>query len=427
MNETLKDIPLKARPYRMRNAVLHYPWGTAGEDALIPRLLGQPAVPGRPYAELWMGAHPSAPSVIGTGRMQAGLDRLVHAHPGFFLGQEVRRKFNGCFPFLLKIISVAAPLSIQLHPGRKDAERLHKSDPGHFPDSHHKPEIAIALDSLTAFAGCRPTQDLRSILSRYPEIGAFLNGRQMRAPGARMPAPGPGRTMERSMRSLIEGAASDPALFSRNADALALRLNRDTKPLSETESIFLESRDLYGSRDPGLFLIFFLNLVHVGKNEGLFIAPGTPHAYVRGNAVECMAQSDNVVRAGLTRKPTDGQAFLDLMNCQARPRPLVRLGRRKESVFGPPVGEFRVVRRECGPRSLWRIRTASQPEILLCMGGRALLSWSTDGERDAVSVQKGDSFLIPAALAVYTVEGQESAELFRVSVPRRKRTDSKRI
>jgi mannose-6-phosphate isomerase len=140
----------------MQNPIQNYDWGTRNKEAYIPQLLGIDAKPDTPYGELWLGAHPKAPSMVWVDGELTPLDQWISAHPIEVLGKAVARKFNGQLPFLLKVLSAGEALSIQAHPNKAQAKILHATDPLHYPDDNHKPEIAIALDSLTALVGIKP-------------------------------------------------------------------------------------------------------------------------------------------------------------------------------------------------------------------------------------------------------------------------------
>ena len=141
------------RPFKLISKIQYYDWGTKNAAAFIPSFLGIPAEKDRPYAELWIGAHPTAPSEILLNGQPVPLDKAIESAPREILGEDVARRFGGKLPFLLKVLSAGAPLSIQTHPNKEQAHRLHAKDPAHYPDDNHKPEIAIALDGLTAIAG----------------------------------------------------------------------------------------------------------------------------------------------------------------------------------------------------------------------------------------------------------------------------------
>ena len=169
---------LDPRPYLLINQIQSYAWGARGEDAFIPRLLGIEPEPDTPYAELWMGAHPNAPSQVVVDGSQVSLRQLIAQYPREILGQAIAERFSGQLPFLFKVLSTAESLSIQAHPTKEQARLLHARDPEHYPDDNHKPELAVALDSLTALMGIKPFSGILETLERYPELADFV-GREI--------------------------------------------------------------------------------------------------------------------------------------------------------------------------------------------------------------------------------------------------------
>ena len=167
---------IQPQPYNLFNKVQNYDWGTKNEDAFIPKFLGIEAVKDLPYAELWIGAHPKAPSEIEIEGIKYPLNSVIDNFPLEVLGIRVSKKYNGKLPFLLKVLSAARALSIQLHPNKHQAEVLHAKDPKNYPDDNHKPEIAIALDSLNAIAGFRPADQIKEIFIKCPELKDFIGG-----------------------------------------------------------------------------------------------------------------------------------------------------------------------------------------------------------------------------------------------------------
>ncbi len=162
------------KPYRLINKIQHYAWGTKNEQAFIPKLLSRHPEPNVPYAELWMGSHPNAPSEVETAQGRQSLIEFISAHPVEILGRRVARQFFNQLPFLFKVLSAGEVLSIQAHPNKEQAVALHQRDPKHYPDANHKPEIAIALDHLVALAGFCSEKEIKETLHRYSEIRTFI-------------------------------------------------------------------------------------------------------------------------------------------------------------------------------------------------------------------------------------------------------------
>ncbi len=167
-------MQIEPKPYKLINKIQDYDWGTKNDNAFIPKLIGIEVVSDKPYAELWIGAHPKSPSEIIIEDKKYKLNEVIEKFPIEILGEYVAEKFNNKLPFFLKILSAARALSIQTHPNKVQAEILHKKDPSNYPDDNHKPEIAIAIDGLTAIAGFRPVDEIVDIFKNHNEFRDFV-------------------------------------------------------------------------------------------------------------------------------------------------------------------------------------------------------------------------------------------------------------
>jgi mannose-6-phosphate isomerase len=407
---------VQPRPYRMDNQIQTYAWGTRNADAFIPRLLGVPVERDVPYAELWLGAHPKAPSQVKLpGGRTASLEAWIAAHPVATLGHVVLEAF-GSLPFLLKVLSAGEALSIQAHPTKAQAEELHTNDPTHYPDANHKPEIAIALDGLTALMGIKPYPDLATILARYPEIADFIGETTVTRAALAKPesVEDPAPQARELFAALISRANADPGALATAVDGLAERLSAQSTDLGEDEELFLELRFRYGSDDVGLFALFFLNLIHLAPGEGLFTDAGVPHAYLRGNIIECMANSDNVVRVGLTPKFKDAGTLLSIVDTTPQ-RPAILTGSpasRACTVYKTPAEEFEIRRWSLPPDAEQTVRRDDTPAILLVIKGQIDLTWDSG----KMTLERGDSVFLPACLRAYAMHTQDGAMLFEATV-----------
>jgi len=416
-----KLTQLTARPYRLHNQIQNYAWGTKDDDAFIPDLLRFDPVPGVPYAELWIGTHPKAPSQI---ELQDGsmmlLANLIARDPSAALGQTVNARFGG-LPFLLKVLSAAQSLSIQAHPTKEQAETLHEQDPAHYPDDNHKPEIAIALDHLTALVGFKPFDQLAGTLSRYPEIAGFIgHGIVDRIAATSAPSESIRTALTRELfAQLIQHATEDPAALAAAVDALAQRLTGGCEHPTEAGTLFLELRERYGSRDVGLFALFLFNMVHLKAGEGVFTGAGIPHAYLQGNIVECMASSDNVVRVGLTPKYRDAVTLLKIVDT-APGLPEILDGNPATLPSGVTAAnypasarEFEMARLELPAGADIEVTKGDRPAVILVIRGSIDLLW--DGQQDTYA--QGASAFLPACLDSYRVHATEDAEVMVANVP----------
>jgi mannose-6-phosphate isomerase len=412
-----EEMHVEPRPYRLENQIQHYAWGTRDEKAYIPRLLGIHPEPGLPYAEVWMGAHPSAPSRVRVGTHVVSLRRLIEECPTEVLGVEISEAFGNTLPFLFKVLSAAESLSIQAHPNAAQAAALHARDPEHYPDPNHKPELAIALSSLTALMGLGSYDGILAALARYPELARFL-GEEMCARLWRNEAAGPEvqRGLVRELfAALVGGSVTRAPALEAQLDALARRLEGTRGELEEEEALFLELTKRYAGADAGLFAVFLLNLVHLRAGQGVYIGPGVPHAYLEGNIVECMANSDNVVRVGLTPKYRDAETLIEILDDRLGAVPVLEgSAEAGETVYRTPAREFQVSRWQLAPGEERGAALQARPEILLVLKGEVRVVW-TDGED---TFRQGESMLLPACLPGAQVQAMALTTVYRAEVPR---------
>lgn len=404
------------QPFRLSNRIQYYDWGTSDQQAFIPRFLGLTPEPGRPYAELWIGAHPSAPSEIELGGSMTPLNRAIEAAPVDFLGAKAAHAFKNRLPFLLKVLSAGAPLSIQTHPNKPQAVRLHAADPAHYPDDNHKPEIAIALDGLSALAGFRPAEALGGILRSYPEI-AHLVGAELAAQALNATnAPAREAGFKNVYASLLL-RAGDPQSLQPVVDSIAARLAGLPSPSPE-QRYFLEQHRIHGA-DVGLFSFLLYNLIQLRPGQAIFTGAGIPHAYLKGNIVECMANSDNVVRAGLTSKFKDVKTLLEILDYRFGDFDIInREGKTDGVVYRTPAEEFEVTAFSKSAPSTVSIDAGGGPAVGLVTVGSLTLRWSGDSGEQELAFKRGESFIVPAALTKWSVVCSDRMSFYSVTVPR---------
>jgi mannose-6-phosphate isomerase len=400
-------LPFEPRPYLLANKIQHYAWGSKGKEAFIPQFLGIEAEKDQPFAELWIGAHPRAPSDVILDGGCVSLPQLVSQYPQEILGGRVATRFSGAFPFLFKVLSAAEALSIQAHPNKEQARLLHQEDPLHYPDDNHKPEVAVALDSLTALMGFKSLPEIRQNLAKYPEladlIGRVDDSSHLEQPGV----------LQTIFSKLMRRAATHKKELVFSIERLAGRLVEARETLTEEEQLFLDLRIKY-PEDAGLYAVFLLNLIHLERGQGVFIGPGIPHAYLKGNIVECMATSDNVVRAGLTRKFKDVETLVEILTYDTRPIPVLEEHPgAARVVYQTPVPEFQVSRWALKPGQESVETPPDTPQVLLVVQGNVRIGWGTVGQ----TFQQGQSILIPACLKTYKLSSTGPAELFTAQVP----------
>ncbi len=402
---------LKPRPYLLKNKIQNYVWGSRNKNAFIPHFLGIEAKSNRPYAELWIGAHPKAPSEVIIDGSPIPLDQLISHYPLEILGEAVSKKFSGMLPFLFKLLSAAEALSIQAHPDKKQAKILHSQNPEQYPDDNHKPEIAIALDSLTALVGFKSRTDILQALKKYPELAEFI-GMEIVYESSHLED----RDFVHLIYStLMQRSISYEKELIKAINKLEKRLK--TSPTDE-ELLFLELRKKYSGADTGLFSIFLLNLIHLEAGQAIFIDAGIPHAYLKGNIVECMANSDNVVRAGLTPKFKDIKTLVEILTYDTKA--VTILGENSdlaEIVYQTPASEFRVTQLKMKSDQEKKEASEDKPQVLLITKGKVIIRWESHSEIEQEEFHQGQSILIPACLKKLKIIAITPAKIFKVDVP----------
>lgn len=399
---------MHCKPYLLRNKVQHYLWGSSGEHAFIPSLLELDVEPKKPYAELWMGAHPKAPSEVEINKGWIPLDRLVRQYPTEILGERLGHQFNGQWPFLFKVLSANEPLSIQTHPNKSQAEELHLNDPEHYPDANHKPEIAIALDRLTALVGFRPFREIQNTITVHKEISEFIGKANTEK----------AKTVQHLYEAMVTRWQNDPSRYEQSCHNMAERLRIKKDEIGESEQLYLQMIDKYPDDDIGLFTIFFLNILHFEKGEGIFLRPGIPHAYIQGNIIECMANSDNVVRLGLTPKFKDVTTLLKILSYQTDPILAIKGDPEAEAFIYPAdVSEFSVARRTIQSGQSIQDDASQDPSILLVTEGEMTFHWVVGEKEDTLSLKRGQSCLLPACLRQYRIASKRGCTLYKAGVP----------
>lgn len=397
------------KPYFLESSIQHYQWGMKNDDAFIPKLLGFEPEKDKPYAELWIGAHQKLPSLVITDSGKVKLNEFVNKFPEEILGKKAAGKFNNQFPFLFKILSAGEALSIQAHPNKEQAGELHKKDPQNYPDDNHKPEIAIALDDLTALVGFRSVDEIIEALKNYKEIAEFVGSEYLKHPGSN----------DEEAKNWLKNLYSKlmiKALNEQDALEKALKnlekniLSKDAR--NEREMLFIELKEQYGN-DVGLLSIFMLNLVHLKKGECVFLKAGIPHAYLKGNIVECMANSDNVVRAGLTPKFKDVKTLVDILTYESAPVEI--LGKDSSGcdfIYKTPAPEFEIKKYQIEKDTI-RLEKSDTISIFIIVEGKIICKWL----EQEVEFIKGQTIMVPAILNEYSIFANEDSLLYKAYIP----------
>jgi mannose-6-phosphate isomerase len=403
------------KPYKLINKIQHYDWGTKNESAFIPELIGINAIKDLPYAELWIGAHPKASSEILINGIQYPLNKIIEEYPLEILGKFTVDKFDNKLPFLLKVLSANNALSIQTHPNKEQAKKLHKADPQNYPDDNHKPEIAIAVNSLAAIVGFRPVKEIQVSLSNIPELKEYFDkdliSRIKKAKSDSELSP-----LIKNLYCSIMLKASEKKTITSVIKKIASRLS-GKQNLRLEEIQFLKQHKLFGA-DVGLLSFFFFNIVELKEGQAIFTDAGVPHAYIEGNIVECMANSDNVVRAGLTNKFKDLNTLLEILNFNFEECKIINdKSDDDEVVYKTSAEEFEVTAFQKKQEFIKLYKSEDKPVIILIMDGEIELTWNFNGGHNSECFVKGESILIPANLYEYKLTCRKDSKYFLVGIP----------
>ncbi len=398
-------MEIESKPYKLIGKFQHYQWGTINEDAFIPKLLGIDYEIDLPYAEYWIGIHPNAPSEIIIDNQKYFINKVIDKFPTEILGKRIAQEFNNKLPFLLKLLSISKALSIQAHPNKKLAAELHKIDPQNYPDSNHKPEIAIAIDSLDAIVGLKSLPEIKSCLDQYPQIFSLLEKELI----IEIENISPGSD-EKIIKELYQQIMNAP--FEKLEKCILGLVEKFNKinDLQINEKYFLTQHQNFGI-DVGLISILLFNLVSLKKGEAIFTEAGIPHAYLKGNIIECMANSDNVVRAGLTPKFKDVKTLTKMLKVGSDNTFVERRETEDKIIYKTKAKEFELSHLKLD--STLRFSNNSEISILLVLEGKIKIEWGSN----QVIVYQGEFYLIPAILNNYTISAISSSTVYCVAVP----------
>ena len=353
------------RPIALAGVVKNNSWGK-GEESIISSF--KHSGKHNRYAEYWLGAHPSgAANIIGT---EQNLLQLINQYPNKVLGRDIAKKYNQNFPFLFKVLSVAQALSIQTHPNAELAVELHKKNPTHYPDPFPKPEVGIAINTVKLLYGFRPLTEIKDFISNTLELSEMLQHSE---------------SIKELYSQLMQ---TDEKIIHQQSKKLYTRLRKENKTDEISEQI-LKLENLYPEGDVGIFNFYFLNLVTLRPEEAIFIAPNIPHAYLSGDLIECMAPSDNVVRAGLTPKYMDVNTLLEMVEDQESLPNIINANSRGEYLL--PISKyFRLSTLKTGQE----VQSQNVVELIFCLSEGSI---NFDGEEFNFAI--GDAMLISAMIS----------------------------
>ena len=393
--------------FKLQGKVQHYAWGGA---TYLPQLLHLPNPDGHPFAEYWLGAHDNAPAEIEAG----ALNEVIRKDPRETLGAYTADRF-GRLPYLLKILDVKDMLSIQVHPSKRNAELEFAAEnkrgvalnaaERNYKDDNHKPELMVALSEFWLLHGFKPEEQLMETLEAVQEL-AFL------APLFK----------KKGYQGLYQAVMEMPQLeVNRVLEPLLKRILPPYKEgqLKKNEEDFWAARaaltyDQPGRTDRGIFSIYFFNLLNLHPGEAIFQDAGLPHAYLEGQNVEIMANSDNVLRGGLTPKHVDVPELLKHIRFEAtHPHILPEdYGPGRIAIFKTPAPDFELSKISLMKGELLTIRAHSTEIFIVLEGNTGVVEAGTQ----PFSRKAGDAF-IAFCQAKFELNAQEDTVVYRASVP----------
>ncbi|WP_332761393.1 mannose-6-phosphate isomerase, class I [Pseudarthrobacter sp.] len=402
--------------YEIENVLRDYAWGST---TAIAGLLGRPES-GGPEAELWIGAHPGAPSMARrVDGSVAPLDALIAEDPEHFLGSESVAEFGPRLPFLTKILAAALPLSLQVHPSieqakagfaRENAEGI-APDAAHrnYRDDNHKPEMIFALTPFEALCGFRAPAATRKILLH---LAACFDLVESGVPPLLVQLlevlenPDEGAGLRSAFERLITGG--EDVSHTTAMVAAALISGAPLAPYQAELSTVISLNEKYPG-DPGVLISLLLNRISLAPGEAVYLPAGNVHAYLHGLGVEVMASSDNVLRGGLTPKYIDVPELLRTIEFQPVAVPMLTpefsgLG---QELYQPPFREFQLQRIELAPGAEPVPLAQAGAVVVIVVAGSVYL----DSPKGDLQLARGGSAFLPAAEApvnVHPVAGAES-------------------
>ncbi|MBD0400494.1 mannose-6-phosphate isomerase, class I [Flammeovirga sp. EKP202] len=393
--------------FPLKGIVQNYAWGGS---SFIPELVSIPQED-KPYAEYWMGAHNNAPAQIGESQL---LNKMIEEDPKGTIGTYINEKF-GRLPFLFKVLDVKDVLSIQVHPTKVEAEKgfARENEEGipltashrNYKDDNHKPEIMVALSEFYLLHGFLPKDKLKEVLTTVPEfsdlVEVFENGGYYELYKTVMEYT-PAQVNEK-LRSLVDRVMP---LYNEG------KIEKSSPDYWTAKSVALqaEGEDL----DKGIYSIYFFNIVKADVGEAVFQDAGLPHAYLEGQNMELMANSDNVLRGGLTPKHVDVPELLKHVTFDET-HPNVMDGELQadglERIYKSPAPDFELSRISLKGGDQYT-HTAKTAQIIIVSEGEATI---TEGD-DTLTLTRGEVALLLVD-ANYSISTSSEAVLFKATAP----------
>lgn len=389
---TTKDL------FKLENVIQNYAWGS---KTALQSLFGVENTKQQPQAEVWMGAHPNGSSTIFIDGQKCLLASAIDVNPKFWLGEKFE-SYENQLPFLVKILAAEQPLSIQVHPSKVAAKHGFEKEnrlgfaidapERNFKDSNHKPELIYAITPYLAMNGFRDLQVIHKLFSAaiLPSLNDIL------APFLAIPTK---ETLQQLFSTILQMDEAKKTRVVKELLNFEPSQEEDVEVI-ETFRLISELAKLYPC-DVGIFSPLFLNVVELQPGEAMFLFAETPHAYLKGVGIEVMANSDNVLRAGLTSKHIDVPALLENTKFYSINRNELKMMPCKEGnrlIYPIPIDDFKFDIISNGVLDI----AVSSPEIILCVEGTVEVS----SLESRVNLKAGESVIIPAATPFYSLNSK---------------------
>ena len=394
----------------MKNTVQKYAWGST---SALQELLGESNLAPEPAAELWMGAHPKAPSLVRYNGQWMSLADLIARQPQAILGSLVAKKFNHQLPYLFKVLAAAKPLSIQAHPGLEQARQGFEIENKNgiplnaanrnYKDANHKPECMCALSAFWALYGFRKISDILLLMGSICPVGLGNELGQLKTDSD-------SGGLKVFFTKLMTMAAEQKKQVIDEVTHQIQQRREENSAYYWTARLAAEYPD-----DIGFLAPLYLNLIRLNPGQALFLPAGELHAYLEGTGIELMANSDNVLRGGLTSKHIDVTELLKVLNFKPRRIEILQAKHKTaaEKFYATPAEEFKLSAISVAAGDDYRTSGTQSAEILLCIEGEGRLE--DDRSHTGVHIKKGDSAIISAATGSYSVKGEGA--FYKAAVP----------
>ena len=417
------------RAIPLQGVVQRYDWG--GYD-FIPGLLGVQNTEHTPFAELWVGAHGRAPALADLDGTRISLDRLIAADPWLTLGEDVALQFAGRLPYLFKVLDVRVMASLQAHPSKAQAEEgfARESAEGialdaphrNYRDDNHKPEAHVALTDFWMLHGFRPLEEISETFLAEAELGGIMPAfsERLRATG-QDPEARSALLRELYGRVMTMPQEETDAVLNALVGRLESEEARGALPRDSHGFWALKAARNFplpgGGRDRGIVSIYLLNLVRLKPGQGTFQPAGTLHSYLEGANVELMANSDNVLRGGLTPKHVDVPELLATLDFRDGRTPILegRAASETGREYETPAEEFTLEKIEIAQGIPYSGGREHSVDCLIVIEGAA----SVIAGGRALTLSRGGIAMVPASLPYSVAARSPRAVLFKAGVPQR--------